>query len=297
MPLTRRTITIKEFNPIGDNEAEGYISTREIDFSGDIVIPDGVLLDVYQRHPVVLFGHDTTKIIGKCTSLVVDEYGIKARIDFAPTEFAQDIKKLVKHGSLSGMSIGFIPVNFVKKNERKFAQESDMLMQKYPEYRGNAERIIKSYILIEFSMVANGDNFKAGITQKDINDMEIKSTTLDALNLKCGDCNEAIENFKDLINEEEERRKIKEDVVDTKDSTDNKGKEDSVEVEVVKPIYNITIISTPEEKRRKALEEAHRKEEEKRIVREEMLRQIEHRKNTLKTLCDKYTKKGMLLRY
>jgi len=273
MPLTRKTIEVKEFAPIGENEAEGYISTREIDFSCDIVVPEGVMLDVYQRHPVVLFNHDKTKIIGKCTSLVVDEYGIKARIDFAPTEFAQDIRKLVKHGSLSGMSIGFIPVDFVKKNERKFAQENYIIKQKYPEYKGNAERIIKSHILLEFSMVANGDNYKAGITAKQISEMEIKSSTLEMLNLKCSDCEKAKQEFKEKI---EEVKNI------TENSTNIDTKEDIVHVEVVKQI----------DRSIKIIKSAKQKEEEVLIEERKAMLKME-----LKEMEKEFTKRGKLLRY
>lgn len=204
-PLTRKQIAQTQISTIQEDEVEGYISTRDMDWSGDIVIPEGIVLDVYQRNPLVLFNHDSSKPpIGKATKLMIDDYGVKARIQFAPTEMGQDIMKLMKGGFISTFSVGFIPLDFKKRGELGFDSLNDSLVMRYTGYKGQAERIITKWILLEFSAVQIPDNSHAVVTQKDISDMEIKQGTLDMLGLKCGDCEKAKEEFKEIIQKEKD---------------------------------------------------------------------------------------------
>ncbi len=298
MPLTRKRIEIKDFQAIGENEIEGWISTRDLDWSKDIMIPEGVILSVYQKNPSIFFNHDSTKIIGKCVSLVVSEYGVKARIQFADTFEAYDCMKLAKGGFLNTFSVGFIPVDFVTSKERKFKSEEDLIKQKYTEYKGGAERIIKSWVLLEASLVGTPDNPNAVITQKQIQDMEIKSSTLEMLNLKCADCEKAKEEFKQAIIEQKEA--INEETKDiTEDSTSIDTKEDIVNVEVVKESIEyahtepIELIEHKQIDRTiKIVKSAKQKQEEALIEERKAMLQME-----LKEMEKEFTKRGKLLRY
>jgi HK97 family phage prohead protease len=201
MPLTRKFVNVARIeSETNKNEIEGYISTVDIDHSGDIVIPDGFIFDVYQKNPIVLFQHDSSKLpIGKATHLVIDKKGVKARIEFADTYEARDIEKLIRGEFLNSFSIGFIPVKYVLRGEPEFEIVNKEIMAKYPSYKGNADRIIQKTLLLEFSVVTIPDNSNAVVTQKDINDLEIKQSTIEMLKLKCNDCSKAKDSFKTIL--------------------------------------------------------------------------------------------------
>lgn len=295
MPLTRKTITLKELDvEDNDNIVTGYISTRDLDHSLDVMIPEGVILDIYQKNPLILWNHNSSEqSIAKCMSLIVDGYGLKATIEFADTEFANDFRKLVKGGFLSCFSVGFIPIVAIKRNSKGFKEENEALMEKYPEYNGLAERIIKQWILLEASIVTLPDNPRAVITQKNIDEMELKSHTIEMLKLKCIDCQEANNEFKEKI---EEAKAIDEDCIR------HTNKEDIPEVEMVtieanmeKPLElhsfekqvdrTITVIKSHEQKK---LEEA---------LEAEKVAKFEAIRAELKELEDRFTRRGKLLRY
>lgn len=261
MPLTRRQIVFKEIQSISENEVEGYISTRDLDWSGDIVIPEGVILDVYKLNPIVLWKHnDANPPIAKCTQLMVDEYGIKARVEFAGTKEAQDFKMLAKNGFLNAFSIGFFPVAAYKKNTNKYNELNAILKSKYQEYEGDAERIISKWVLLEFSLVGQPDNPNALITRKNIEELGIETKTLDMLGLKCKDCEEAKKEFKQALEEKHIEKEI--NVIKKVDKT-------------------IKVVKTIEDKQKDKLIE------QKTLKLERELKELE----------DKLTKKGVLVRY
>jgi HK97 family phage prohead protease len=274
MPLTRKTLTLKDLQMEEENESivKGYISTRDVDHSLDLVVPEGIIIDVFKKNPVILWNHNNSNApIGKCVNLVVDDYGVLATIEFADTDEAQDIKKLVRGGFLSAFSIGFIPLVSVTKKDRSFQTENLALKSKYPEYQGDAERIIKSWIILEASIVVLPDNPNAIITQKQIQDMEIKSSTLELLHLKCQDCEQKQIEFKEAIEEAK-----------------------SIEVEFKeeeKINREIKILRTSEEaKKMKEIEVKRIELNNKKIA---LLKQIEERKNIMEA---ELTGKGVLVR-
>ncbi|MBU3635804.1 phage major capsid protein [Polynucleobacter sp. es-GGE-1] len=83
-------------------------STPSIDRVGDSVSQD-FNLEKYMQNPVVLFGHDHSAPIGKCTSARYENGNLIADIELAPTAKGQEIKTLIDHGTLRAVSIGFAP--------------------------------------------------------------------------------------------------------------------------------------------------------------------------------------------
>lgn len=86
------------------------VSTDDVDRMGDIVEPQGMDLSAYRKNPVVLWAHDyTLPPIGSAMWIKRAEHGILAKVRWASTEFAQQIKLLYDEGHLRAWSIGFIP--------------------------------------------------------------------------------------------------------------------------------------------------------------------------------------------
>ena len=89
-------------------------STAEEDRMGDVIRQDGWQLDRYKSNPVVLFGHDHEKPIGRSHNVRVENGVLRADIEFAPEEvdpFAAKIGKMVKAGFLRAVSVGFKPID------------------------------------------------------------------------------------------------------------------------------------------------------------------------------------------
>jgi len=182
-PLTRNNNSF-ECKEMGATEVEGYISTRLLDHSNDVVIPEGVILDVFKMNPIILYQHNSNgKPIAKAVEVSKDEFGVKAKIMFADTDEARDVNKLVKGGFLNTFSIGFVPLAYMLNGESGFEVINSQLKMRYPEYNGGAERIITKSLLLEASIVTIPDNPTAVITLKTLRDLEIKEKTISELQL------------------------------------------------------------------------------------------------------------------
>ncbi|MBW2672141.1 MAG: HK97 family phage prohead protease [Deltaproteobacteria bacterium] len=89
------------------------ISTRTQDRDEDILEPNGCRLDNYMKNPVVLFAHDYRSLpIGRSKSVSVTADAVVAEVEFAPTQFAQEVKQLCQAGFLKAASVGFIPLKY-----------------------------------------------------------------------------------------------------------------------------------------------------------------------------------------
>jgi HK97 family phage prohead protease len=83
-------------------------SIESEDRVGDVIRADGWELDNYRSNPVVLWGHRHDLLpVGKSVDVWVDGDALMASIEFAPTDFAQQVKKLFTEGFLRGVSVGF----------------------------------------------------------------------------------------------------------------------------------------------------------------------------------------------
>jgi HK97 family phage prohead protease len=104
-------------------EEDGYIfnvSVEVVDRDNEVLLVDGADLTNYEKNKIVLFNHDLNKVIGKALWLKKTKDTPKkliAKISFATTEFAQEIKKLVDEGVLNAVSIRFIPKSSTKMKE------------------------------------------------------------------------------------------------------------------------------------------------------------------------------------
>lgn len=89
------------------------ISTDEIDRHGDIVSSSGWRLDSFRNNPVVLWAHNYTRpAIGRALQVWIEDHTLLASIEFAPTEFAQEVAALYRDGYQKGVSVGFRPLEW-----------------------------------------------------------------------------------------------------------------------------------------------------------------------------------------
>ncbi len=99
--------------PAGEGGLRTFtISTATEDRDGDILEPTGLVSGHYLMNPVVMWAHDYyAPPIGRTLALRATTDGrLEADVEFAPTDFAQDVRRLVDEGFLRGASIGFEPL-------------------------------------------------------------------------------------------------------------------------------------------------------------------------------------------
>ncbi len=126
-----------------DGNAMTFVaSTEEVDRHGDVVSVAGWRLDAYRKNPVFLWAHDYSRpAIGRCAqvwtttgeatgSLGVGVPGLLAKVEFAPTSFAQEVAALYRGGYQKGVSVGFRPLAY---EERRHPQTGKFLGIRFTE--------------------------------------------------------------------------------------------------------------------------------------------------------------------
>lgn len=102
---------------------EVVITTENLDRYQEVIKLDGWDDERYLANPVVLWGHDHNLLIGMTTSLEVRD-GMKiAKGKFAPTDFAQEKRRLYDLGFLRATSVGFIE----KEREGNLITKAELL--------------------------------------------------------------------------------------------------------------------------------------------------------------------------
>ncbi len=126
-----------------------YISTGIKDRDGEMLMPEGVLLENYQKNPVVPFAHDYRTVPpAKNMWIKKDEKGLVAKTVFAKNQRADEYYQAYTEDVggtgplLNAFSVGFIPLEW--ENTDKKAMEKDPDLPK---------RIYNKWELLEYSLV------------------------------------------------------------------------------------------------------------------------------------------------
>lgn len=104
-------------------DARLTISTIDEDREGDVLVPEGAVLDAYRRNPVVLFGHSHYSIpIGRTVGIdVVPGRGIVADFVWLKNdEQADRVRNAFAQGVLNAASVGFLPLQSEPNGKRGF---------------------------------------------------------------------------------------------------------------------------------------------------------------------------------
>ena len=96
------------------------ISNEEVDRHGDVIMASGWQLEAYQKNPVFLWAHDYARpVIGRASSVWRDPGCLLARMEFAPTEFAQEVATLYRQNYQKGVSVGFRPIKYQERRHEQ----------------------------------------------------------------------------------------------------------------------------------------------------------------------------------
>lgn len=165
-----------------------YISTRDVDRDGEILVPEGAEIKEYLKNPVVLFGHNYSEPPhAKAEWVRRDQYGLKSKTVYADTERGEEIWKLIEGGFLNAASVGFITLDAVangangwKETVAELAQKWDMKPKEFEGVRG----IITKWLLLEYSDVpvpSNGNALVQRSKELGISDELIRTLGLEPL--------------------------------------------------------------------------------------------------------------------
>jgi len=144
----------------GERASVDYITTRDIDRDGEIVVPKGIILDHYRQQPVVLWCHDYHQLpVGKSLWVKNDELGLISKTKYASHPKAQEIFDYRREGFPMAKSIGFIPFEYATPDEY-----DSLNFQKLGIEEGSvagSKVIFTKALLLEYSDVPVPSNPKA----------------------------------------------------------------------------------------------------------------------------------------
>lgn len=107
----------------GDHKLTFRGSTGAVDRDGDIIVPDGAILDNYLKNPVFLWAHDWhgRLPVGKAEDVrIVPGTGVDFDILFDSGDpFAMDVERKYRGGFLNAVSIGFQPKEWTERRNEE----------------------------------------------------------------------------------------------------------------------------------------------------------------------------------
>jgi len=121
-PLLQKWSDREAQSAAGESEQQMtfVISNEEVDRHGDVIMAAGWQLESYQKNPVFLWAHDYARpVIGRASSVWRDPGRLLAAIEFAPTEFAQEVATLYRQNYQKGVSVGFRPIRFEERRQEQ----------------------------------------------------------------------------------------------------------------------------------------------------------------------------------
>ena len=96
------------------------LSTDDVDRHGDVVSADGWRLEAYLQNPVLLWAHDYRHpAIGRAVSVWSEPHRLLAKMEFAPSAFAQEVAALYASGFQWGVSVGFRPIRWEERRDSR----------------------------------------------------------------------------------------------------------------------------------------------------------------------------------
>ena len=129
-PIDWDTKSIKK-DANGRLTIKGYANTKDRDRVGDVVMPEAFekQLPEFMENPVLLFMHDWDRPCGKIIKAEIDEKGLLIEAEITNAKSADDIREMVKDGTLKTFSIGYneIDADWDKETATNFVKEVELL--------------------------------------------------------------------------------------------------------------------------------------------------------------------------
>lgn len=96
---------------LNDQTVTVVASSDTKDRDGEVLNPQGWVLDNFKNNPVLLWSHRAEQLpIGKVIDIKTEGNQLVADVVFAEHDFAQEVEKLVRSGMINTTSVGFMPI-------------------------------------------------------------------------------------------------------------------------------------------------------------------------------------------
>lgn len=182
----RKAVVERAETDAAERSVVRYISTRDMDRDGEILVPEGAEIKEYMKNPVVLFGHNYSEPPhAKAEWVRRDNYGLRSKTVYADTERGNEIWKLIEGGFLNAASVGFITLEAVSNGGPGWKETVGDLSAKWnmrPKEFDGVRGIITKWLLLEYSDVpvpANGSALVQRSKELGISDEMLKSLGLE----------------------------------------------------------------------------------------------------------------------
>lgn len=128
-----------------ERSVTAVISSSAVDRDREVLLAKGMDAERFQKNPIVLWAHDShSPPIGKALWVKTKGQKITAKVQFATSEFAEEIWQMFKGKFLNAFSVGFIPHDGHQPTPKE--------VTKNPAW-AEARFIITEWELLEFSAV------------------------------------------------------------------------------------------------------------------------------------------------
>lgn len=244
----------------------GLSSTQDIDRDNEIVVTKGIMLDQFRKAPIKLFNHSWHGVIlpiGKVPAIKAITKGLLSKSVIGGNDFADQVWKTIKFGSLGSNSIGFVPTEKVFQGTRAFGEVVDKLVKTMPDLKksiNEVHAIILKSILLEDSIVkvaANSDAINFLISDKSFG-FCTKSLALMGYDIVEIDDEEDLEELYERLSADSEsgkktakKKENPKKSVEKDKNKHNTNEEDADDDEEESPQGKTIIISIPEAKKSK----------------------------------------------
>lgn len=156
---------------------------------------DGIDLERFKKNPVMLWGHDRDKVIGRWTNLRIENGSLLADADFDTDDtVGKEVARKVGKGYLKGCSVGIYIKEMMEKDGITIAAKSELLEASVVSVPSDSDAVMlydannKPTTLEAVKLSINQINK----TMKE-NQIELTTATLKALSLESGATAQAVE--------------------------------------------------------------------------------------------------------
>lgn len=156
---------------------------------------DGIDLERFKKNPVMLWGHDRDKVIGRWTNLRIENGSLLADADFDTDDtVGKEVARKVGKGYLKGCSVGIYIKEMMGKDGIAIAAKSELLEASVVSVPSDSDAVMlydannKPTTLEAVKLSINQINK----TMKE-NQIELTTATLQALSLESGATAQAVE--------------------------------------------------------------------------------------------------------
>ena len=151
------------------------ISTDSVDRDGEVLIPQGMNSQDFEKNPVLFYNHEYDQPVGKVENLKRTDGAVYGTLSFAqrPDGFQGDffpefVEALVRQGIIKGVSVGFTP----EGGGARAATKADRA-----KFGGRIKRVFNKWKLLEVSIAplpANQDALIEAVEKGLVTNVQVK---------------------------------------------------------------------------------------------------------------------------